>query len=172
MRVCLYVCWLHMWSSLCQFSSSDFLNCSMLPESALTNKMEVHAKMLWVSIQNFSSWMQIPQHFQARLSLHFISSACSLTRGTILAEGNLTFHSFPSFLRSLFYFVSVFREDNAGLADLKTQLCGERSPAQWRNWMYIRSSEHLLGSLNSTFKIWPKPRKAQKAFCYCPLVSQ
>lgn len=38
------------------------------------------------------------------------------------------------------------------------------------NWMYIRSSEHLLGSLNSTFKIWLKFRKAQKIFCYCLLV--
>ena len=50
-------------------------------------------------------------------------------------KSHFSFHSvnpslFPSFLHSLFYFVSAFREEDAGLAGLKAQLCGERSPAQ------------------------------------------
>lgn len=66
MWVCAFVCILALHVKLLmwvQHTVFDFLNSSVLPAPAPKNEVEVHAKMLWVSIENFSSWMQSPDSF-------------------------------------------------------------------------------------------------------------
>lgn len=94
MRVCALICILALHVKLsvrAQYTMFHFLNSSILPAPAPKNKVEVHAKMLWVSIKNFSSWMQNPDSFWLCFGPALSPVLALLQWGEkTLAEGNLT----------------------------------------------------------------------------------
>lgn len=57
-RVRPYVFWLYMWSSWFEFSAVCLISWTPAFFQRQRIKLEVHAKMLWASIQSFSSWMK------------------------------------------------------------------------------------------------------------------
>lgn len=157
------------------------------------NKVEVHAKMLWVSIENFSSWIQNPDRVfgSAFAPLYLWCSVFYGGEKFILVEGNVTlpllvyslspslyplsFLSHFSLTPALFFFFTFTVVEGGKCTSefvrFKAKLHGEKCPLLKSNGAYITSSEHLLGSLHSTFRVWLKLRRAQMALHYYVLFS-
>lgn len=141
---CLHVC------CVCEFNIR-LLELQHFAAPTQEKEVEMHAKMLWVCVQEFSSWMKTPWQVLALHSLHFISRASPL-RGRKASEMSLCLYlpiaawaSFPQYLWRAASLWQRFRIP-----------CGQR----WN----VRSCEHVLGSFKSTFKRW----KLQRPFCYYP----
>lgn len=101
---------------------------------------------------------QLVENLDTVLAPHATSSPVLVLiwgRKHVCVEGNLTLPLSSTQSLSLLYIHSfdiVSGRKMQSLQASKLSSVAERSPVLLRNWMYIRSSEHLLVRLNSTVK--------------------